>query len=91
MKLNKPFRSKSPNKKFEVYAKDKFTGKVKHIHFGQKGYEDYTQHHDKQRRDNYLARSAGIKDSQGRLTKDNPGSANYWSRKYLWAARSNSR
>lgn len=30
-------------------------------HFGQMGYEDYTKHHDKKRRKNYLTRSRKIK------------------------------
>jgi hypothetical protein len=34
-----------------------------------------------------MKRSAGIRDKEGRLTKDNPGSANYWARKVLWSGR----
>ena len=33
-----------------------------------------------------LARSGGIRDKSGRLTKNNKNSANYWSRKILWDA-----
>ena len=36
------------------------------------------------RRKSYCARSAGIKDGSGKLTKDNKESANYYSRRYLW-------
>ena len=32
------------------------------IHFGDKKMKDFTQHHDKNRKKNYLTRSAGIKD-----------------------------
>lgn len=80
-KLNNPVRSTRPNKKYMVCAKDKYTGQVKTIHFGDKRYKhNYSQ---KAWR-SYMTRSAGIRDKQGRLTKDNPGSANYWARKVLW-------
>ena len=82
--LNKPFKSDRENKKLQVCVKT-HSGTIKNIHFGQKGYSDYTKHHDKERRENYLARSAGIRDKYGRLTKDNKLSANYWARKYLWS------
>jgi hypothetical protein len=83
-KLNTPWKSDRKFKKFQVCAKDKYSGEVKNIHFGDNRFEDFTQHRDKTRRANYLSRSAGIKDGQGRLTKDNPGSANFWARKKLW-------
>jgi hypothetical protein len=54
------------------------------VHFGQTGYSDYTIHKNKGRRERYLQRSAGIRDKKGRLTKDDPFSSNYWSRKILW-------
>ena len=50
----------------------------------EKGYEDFRQHKDKQRRKNYLTRSAGIRNKSGKLTKDDPFSPNYWARKELW-------
>ena len=92
----KPVKSTNKNKKMMV-----LTPKGKIIHFGQIGYEDFTQHKDKkrqqsycarsagikdkQRRENYCKRSAGIKDKQGNLTKNNKESANYYSRKFLWS------
>ena len=76
----KPVKSTNKNKKMMV-----LTPKGKIIHFGQIGYEDFTQHKDKKRQQSYCARSAGIKDKQGRLTKDNKESANYYSRKFLWS------
>ena len=33
----------------------------KWIHFGAKGYEDFTEHNDKTRRENYLKRASAIK------------------------------
>lgn len=58
--------------------------KVKLVRFGLRGMQDYTQHRDQARRKNYLTRSAGIKDGEGNPTKDDPFSANYWSRRVLW-------
>jgi hypothetical protein len=65
----------------------------KTIHFGdatRQHYFDKTgiwssqNHNDKKRRKNYLTRSAGIKDGKGNLTKDDPMSPNWHSRKILW-------
>jgi len=70
-----------------VKVRDRVHNRDKIIHFGQKGYQDYTMHKDSNRKKNYLTRSAGIRDKNGRLTKDNPLSPNYWSRKYLWGPK----
>ena len=67
----------------------------KTIHFGDASAEHFKDrtgiwsqldHRDKKRRSSYLARSAGIRDGQNRLTKDNPLSPNYHSRRVLWAS-----
>ncbi len=80
--LYKPKKSTNPKKKGMVYVmKD---GKKKLIHFGDSSMKDFTQHKDPQRRKNYLARSGGIKNKQGKLTKDDKNSANYWSRRINW-------
>ncbi len=80
--LYKPKKSTNPKKKGMVYVmKD---GKKKLIHFGDSSMKDFTQHKDPQRRKNYLARSGGIKNKQGKLTKNDKNSANYWSRKINW-------
>ncbi len=50
------YPSDKPGKKYT--AKFLHNGKVKLIHFGVKGYEDYTTHKDKKRRDQYRARHA---------------------------------
>ena len=82
--LYKPFKSKAKGKKYSVYVlKDK---KKKLIHFGDSNMKDFRQHKDKDRRKAYLARSAGIRDSKGKLTKNDKNSSNYWSRSYLWSA-----
>lgn len=50
------------------------------VHFGQMGYQDYTQHRNKTRRKNYLTRSGKIK---GDWAKDKY-SANNLARRLLW-------
>lgn len=80
--LNKPIPSTRKDKKMMVFVKDK-SGKIITIHFGQQGYR---HNYSKQARENYLRRSAGIMDKNGRLTKDNKLSANYWARRVLWDA-----
>jgi hypothetical protein len=54
---------------------------VKLIRFGKRGYE---HNYSKDAKQNYLTRSAGIRDKNGNLTKDDKLSANYWARKTLW-------
>lgn len=80
--LYKPMKSTRKGKKGMVYVmKD---GKKKLIHFGQANMKDFTQHKDAGRRKSYLARSAGIRNKEGKLTKDDKNSANYWSRRINW-------
>jgi len=75
-------KSTRAGKKGMVYVmKD---GKKKLIHFGMSSMSDYTQHKDKKRRKSYLARSAGIRNKQGKLTANDKNSANYWSRRVNW-------
>lgn len=77
-----PFPSTRKNKKMMVRVK--MGGKTRTVHFGQKGYSDFTKHKDPKRRENYLKRSGGIRDGSGRLSRDNPLSANFWARRELW-------
>ena len=79
---NKIYRSWLPNKKLVILVEK--NGKRKLLHFGDKRYTNWGIHKNKARLQSYLKRSAGIRDKQGRLTKNNPFSANYWSRKILW-------
>ena len=89
MKIGKYNYEKSnvKNKKLKVVV----DGKT--IHFGHNDYDHFfdktgiwkgQDHGDEKRRANYLARSGGIKDKNGKLTKNNPNSANYHSRRVLW-------
>ena len=63
-----------------VFTKD--DGKTKTVHFGAKGYEDYTQHHDKDRRTQYRRRHE--KDLKG-----DPMRAGYLSYYVLWGESTN--
>jgi len=82
-RLNKPQKSYAKGKKMMVLASKVVDGKtyVKLIHFGALG---YGHNYSLKAKKNYLSRSAGIRNKKGELTKDDPFSANYWSRKILW-------
>lgn len=79
--LNKPMPSTRRDKKMMVFVNNPKTGRVKTIHFGQRGFRSNSS---PKSRKKFLARSAAIKDKRGRLTKDNRLSANYWARRILW-------
>lgn len=81
--LNKPVKSTAEGKKMMVLATKMVKGvkKAKVIHFGAVG---YGHNYSPEAKKNYLTRSAGIKNKEGKLTKDDPWSPNYWSRKVLW-------
>lgn len=81
--FNKPKDAPKGDKHKKVVLAKK-GDEVKLVKFGLRGMEDFTQHKDPERRKNYLSRSAGIKDKSGKLTKDDPFSANHWARKVLW-------
>ena len=82
--LYKPFKSSVKGKKMSVYIKK--DNKKKLIHFGDSSMKDFTQTGDKEKRKSFLARSAGIRNKEGKLTKNDKNTANYWSRKVLWKA-----
>ena len=83
-------KSNAKNKKYSV-----ITPSGKKIHFGDKNYFHFKDtalglftnlnHNDKKRQKNYCTRSAGIKDKQGKLTKNNKESPNHYSMRYLWS------
>lgn len=80
--VNKPRKSTRPGKKMMVLAKK--GDQLKVVHFGDSSMQDFRQHKDPERRKSFLARSGGIKNKSGELTKNDKFSANYWSRKVLW-------
>ncbi len=81
--LNEPIKSTAKGKKMMVLATKTVRGErmVKLVHFGALGYgHNYSQ---KAKR-SYLARSAQIRNKAGKLTRNDPWSANHWARKILW-------
>ena len=80
--------SKDKTHKLSVIVNNKI------INFGHKSYSHYfdrtlllnpkLNHKDPKRRENYLKRSGGIRNSKGDLTKDDPTSKNWHARKILW-------
>jgi hypothetical protein len=64
-------------KKFDVYVKNKKTGGIKKVSFGATGYEDYTTHRDKARRERYRTRH-----KRDNIT--NPLYPGFWSWHILW-------
>lgn len=76
--LEKPFDSWRKGKKKAVLVKNPKTGNIKTIHFGAKGYEDFTMHKDKKRRASFRARHRCDTDKPNKLT------ARYWACEELW-------
>ncbi len=66
-------KSPNVNKKFRVIF-DNGT----HVDFGARGYSDYTIHKDPERKRRYIIRH------QRRENWNNPKTAGYWSRWFLW-------
>ena len=77
IKLTITTSDKSEKKYKAVFSGSKPDGKTKTIHFGDKKYEDYTQHHNKDRRTLYRQRHE--KDLKG-----DPMRAGYLSYYILW-------
>lgn len=75
-KTAKLYPARNPVKKYSICD----TKRNKWVNFGQMGYEDYTKHHNKSRRKNYLTRTNGMLGDW----KRNKYSANNLSRHILW-------
>lgn len=81
-KLYKLYKSTNKTKKFDIWIENPYTDRIKKISFGAKGYEDYTTHKDKERRENYRSRHRNDK-------IDDPtssGCLSYW---VLWGKSTN--
>lgn len=78
MLTNTPFKNSSSTTKMSVYAFDGKNRKL--IHFGAKGYSDFTMHQDTKRKESYIARHEGNED----WTKSGVLTAGFWSRWVLW-------
>jgi len=72
---------KSKRKDKQYIVKFKYKMKKIKLHFGDPKMKEYPG---TKRGDAYCARSYGIKTKSGRLTHNNPLSANFWSRIVLW-------
>ena len=71
------YKSSTKGKKFDVYVENPKTNRIKKVSFGAKNYEDYTIHHDKDRREKYRSRH-----SNDRINNHlYPG---FWSWHVLW-------
>lgn len=65
-------------KKYKVIVQDKKNNKKKTIHFGAKGYEDFTIHKDTERKNKYIDRHKHKEDWQ------DPFTAGFWALHALW-------
>ena len=77
MKLLRVIKSPKAGKKWRAIFQTE-TGREKHTDFGAAGMEDFTQHHDLQRRENYLSRH------KARENWNDPSTAAALSRWLLW-------
>ena len=80
--LYKPVHSTNPKKKGMVYVKK--DGAKRLIHFGDASMTDKKKGASAAQVKSYRARSGGIRDKEGKLTKNDKNSANYWSRRINW-------
>lgn len=78
IKLIKIIKSEKPEKKYKAIFENEETGRRKTVFFGATGYDDYTKHKDKDRRNRYISRH--LKDTK---TND-PRRAGYLSLFILW-------
>lgn len=77
---NKPQQA-PPGDDHKMVVLAKKGDEVKLVRFGKRGYE---HNYSPEAKKNYLTRSAGIRDKNGNLTKDDKFSPNHWARKVLW-------
>ena len=84
VELYKPFASKSPNKKYSVYVKNK-EGVPKLISFGLRGSKDFISGTaTKEERTAYRARASKVKKKDGTLAIKDKNSRAYWSFNHSW-------
>lgn len=77
-KLVSIHHSTAPKKKFVAVIREQNANEIHTIHFGAKGYSDFTIHNDEERKQRYLARHRAREDWTDPLT------AGFWSRWVLW-------
>lgn len=76
--------TRSPRKNKQLMVIFDYKGKQRIVHFGDPKMPEYPG---TKRGDNYCTRSYGIVDGQGKPTRNNPLSPNYWSRRILWSCK----
>jgi hypothetical protein len=81
VKLYKLYPSSRKDKKFDIYVWSN-KGNIKKVSFGATGYEDYTIHKDKERRERYRTRHKNDK-------INDPTAPGFWSWWVLWGDSSN--
>jgi len=80
--LYKLYKSTLKTKKFDIWIENPKTGNIKKISFGAKGYEDYSIHKDKERRERYRTRHKNDK-------INDPTSSGFWAYWILWGESTN--
>lgn len=87
MTPNHPTTANDGKHKKQVLASKKVDGKIKYklVKYGAIGYGN---NYSSKARKNYLTRSAGIKNKNGKLTMNDKFSPNYHSRRDLWSKNS---
>lgn len=73
-------KSNRNNKKYEAELFNEQGNRFKTVHFGGKGYEDYTMHQDNARKESYLRRHK----KRENWSKAGICTAGFWSRWLLW-------
>ena len=84
-KLTEIKPSTRATKKFMAEFDDKATGSHKTVHFGAKGYEDFTMHHDPVRAERYRQRHEKDLSTEDAKTGMSPGTLSYY---VLWTSPS---
>lgn len=79
MKYAQLKKSSVMGKKYTIVFFDADRNKVKTIHFGAVGYQDYTKTGDKEQRDRYRDRHSNSRENHN--VPDTPASASWW---ILW-------
>ena len=79
---NKPVKTTKGRYKMRVLVKK--GDKIKEVFFGHRGYKDFTQHKDPERRKNFRKRFAGILKRDGTQAIKDPFSPAYWAYRVLW-------
>ena len=72
--------SDNPKKKFYIVR----PGSYHRIYFGATGYDDFLDHKNPVRRENYLKRAKGIRKADGSLAWLDPDSPNFYAVRLLW-------